>query len=392
MIPPSRGRSRRFALALALAAFCLCGAVVIAQPRPGGGSTPFPVALLQAILRRDGLDGYANWTGRDVAYDVLLDSRPLLDEFEARRVAQFVQSRAPRVSSHSRPASLPDGSSADVVILFRRLCKGSPAVGADVYDRTLKEALVCHFVRRDFAKAIELYSQALDMAEEVLSAANEADLIPSPARSSSYRVWFSALSRGGGIGEHRQGIAKLVELARAESAEWKRPSKAPRTIPGWVRTRAPVYKTDGAGGVLLDCWIREIVEQALIADIWCDDRESEDLYQLADSLLQTQIRLPLETMRRLAERTGIGRSDSLQTDSPSVVMRSWLEPGFIAIYSSTLTDALRDAYYVQDAESASCKLEVLLRLSRGPEGSASLDHQNAIAKARSRLATCEKAR
>jgi hypothetical protein len=374
-------------------AFALGGVLVyVASVRPASAAdvrgASFCDALLDAILRRDGLSGNKQWSGRSVAYEVLFDLRSLCDGFGVCDIERFVQSKFPRIVTASKSASQRAGAAVDMLGHFGRLCHASPIVAAEVYDGTLKRALFFHFIKKDFSAALALYSDASYMAEQVVAAANEADLVPSPARSSTYRVWFSALSREGGLAGHHQGMAQLMELAKDESTAWKRPSKKIRAIPRWVGTRTPVFEVDSTSQVLVDRWTQDIIQQSLVADIWCDDGESEPLYQLADTLLQTKARLSLTTMQRLGERTDNDQSGLSLPDARQVVMRSWLEPGFIAIYSATLTEALRDAYYSQDVKSASYKLAVLLRLSHGLEGSASLDHQSAIEKVQSRLAAC----
>lgn len=380
------GRPR---LIIALAALWLGS--VLSGPAVAGDAraSVFSEALLDAILLRDGFSGYTNWTGRRVAYEVLFDSRSMLDNLEAQRVERFVRRKLPRIAPDSGRTSQPDGAAPNVLALFRQVSGASPAVAAEIYDGTLKRALVCHFVERDFAQAKDLYACASDMAAEVVPLAKEVDMLLLRARSPSDRVWFSALSRGGGAAEHRSDLGRLMQLAEQNCTEWKRPANEARAIEGHFLRGAPRYECNETSRLLLDVWIQEVTEQSLVADIWRGDRESESLYQLAENLLQLQLRPRLEAMQRLAQRAGSTQPAGAQPDSTRVALRNWQEPGFIAIYSATLTSALRDAYFLQDAPSASGKLDVLLQLSDGLHGSASLDAKDSIEKTRSRLTSSE---
>ncbi|MBK8915515.1 MAG: hypothetical protein IPM64_13130 [Phycisphaerales bacterium] len=349
-------------------------------------SPVFSEALLDAILLRDGLSGYSNWTGRRVAYEVLFDSRVMLDNLEAQRVERFVRRSLHPIAPDSVPASQPDGAALDIRVLFRRVCKASPAVAAEVYDRTLKRALICHFVERDFAQAIELYALASDMAADVVPVAKEVDMLLLRARSPSSRVWFSALSREGSAAEHCSDLGRLTRLAEQNSTEWQRPANEARAIEGHFRRGAPRYEYDETSRLLLDVWVQEVIEQALVADVWRGDRESESLYRLAGDLLQLQLRPQLEAMQRLAQRAGSTQPAREESDSIRVTFRGWQEPGFIAVFAATQASALRDAYFLQDAQRASVKLSILLQLSHGLHGSARLDAKDSIETARSRLA------
>lgn len=325
-------------------------------------------ALQQDAFRMD-----ARWSGRCEVYQVLGELQRTAKEPECAWQALVVK-RHCGAAVATRPTEPPQ----ELQSILKQLLHASDTIADWLFDGLMKEALVVHFIERRPKNAAELYRLAIRLLELNDGTHNERDLIPSPARQSNERVWYSALCPASGGRTHRDAIKELIGLAAKGTVELDRhggEASGTRTIPRWVHELPPVL-TLNKDDLAVQAILNEVVRQALVAEVWCNDAtNARELYELAAKLCDLQS----STDKRLYEFI-LAKCAPARARVTKVEFRSWLEPGFIAAYDRVLAEARHAALIESNATSAIALLEEARALAAGLEGSARIDNTDKIDK------------